>query len=312
MEYNLLILSQPWIQCCWLQRKKYKRVALKVKSVIGELPDKFRIIWNIIKEQLKDLPILPTWLPTFVLIGWYTQEQKEIFNKLNAGFLLPAERDLMHYVMMVHNDGFAWETLERGHFWEDFFPPVNIPVILHKPWVQWNRPIPLGLYDELCRLVKDKIDAGVFELSNSSHRSRWFVVVKKDGKSLCIIQSLEPLNQVTIVHSGVLQFTEQLAESLTRRACSSMMDWYDERALAPLSQDLTMFQTPFGALRLTTLLMGWTNSISIFHDDITYILQPKIPQVTQPYINDVLVRGPASRHIEEDGTPETIPDNPGI
>ena len=42
------------------------------------------------------------------------------------------------------------------------------------------------------------------------------------------------------------------------------------------------------------------------------ILQDEIPHVTQPYIDDVPVRGPASRYIQENGEPETIPDNPGI
>jgi Integrase zinc binding domain/RNase H-like domain found in reverse transcriptase len=87
---------------------------------------------------------------------------------------------------------------------------------------------------------------------------------------------------------------------------------YDERALSPSSRDLTTFQTPYGALRLTTLPMGWTNSVPIFHDDVTYILQPEIPHVTQPYIDDVPVKGPPTRYIKEDGEPETIPQNSGI
>jgi len=296
-------------------KKKYKPVAQKIKPVIAELPDKFRIIRNIIGDPLRNLPILPKIPPTFTPTGKYTQERKDLFDKLNPGFLLPAERDLMHYFMMVHEDGFAWETSERGHFREDFFPPIDIPIVPHKPWVQRNIPIPPGLYKEICRLVKDKIDAGVFEPSNSSYRSRWFVVIKKDGKSLRIVQSLEPLNQVTIAHSGVPPFTEQLAEQFAGRACCSMMDLYvgyDERALAPSSRDLTTFQTPYGAMRLTTLPMGWTNSVPIFHDDVTHILQQEIPHVTQPYIDDVPVRGPATRYIQENGEPETIPDNPGI
>ena len=44
----------------------------------------------------------------------------------------------------------------------------------------------------------------------------------------------------------------------------------------------------------------------------TYILQPEILHVTQPYIDDVPVKGPATRYIKEDGEPETIPENPGI
>ena len=87
---------------------------------------------------------------------------------------------------------------------------------------------------------------------------------------------------------------------------------YDECTLAPPFRNLTSFKTPYGALQLTTLPMGWTNSVPIFHDDVTYILQPEIPHDTQPYINDVPVKGTATRYIKEDGEPETIPENPGI
>jgi integrase-like protein/reverse transcriptase-like protein len=295
--------------------KKYKPVALKVRPIIGELPEKFRIVRKIIGDPLEHLPVLNPNPPPFTPCGRYTQERKEIFDKNNAGFLLPAERELLHHFMMLHQDAFAWNDTERGHFREDFFPPIDIPVVPHTPWVQKNIRIPPGLYDEVCKVIQRKIDAGVFEPSNSSYRSRWFCVVKKDGKSLRIVQSLEPLNQVTIQHSGVPPFTEQLAEHFAARACGSMMDLYvgyDERALAPSSRDYTTFQSPYGALRLTTLPMGWTNSVPIFHDDVTYILQPEIPEFTQPYIDDVPVRGPASRYILPSGEAERIPENPGI
>ena len=41
-------------------KKKYKPVALKVKLVICELPDKFCILQNITGDLLKDLPVLDT------------------------------------------------------------------------------------------------------------------------------------------------------------------------------------------------------------------------------------------------------------
>ena len=37
-------------------------------------------------------------------------------------------------------------------------------------------------------------------------------MVKKDGTLLRIVQSFEPLNEVTIQHSGVPPFMEQLVE----------------------------------------------------------------------------------------------------
>jgi hypothetical protein len=58
--------------------------------------------------------------------------------------------------------------------------------------------------------------------------------------------------------------------------------------------------------------MGWTNSVPIFHDDVTFILRPEIPQVTQPYIDDVPVRGPATRYVLPSGEEERIQQNPGI
>ena len=69
--------------------------------------------------------------------------------------------------MMLHKDVFAWEVSECSHFREDFFPPVDIPVILHTPWVQRNIPILPGLFDKVCHIIKEKIDSGVMEPSNS-------------------------------------------------------------------------------------------------------------------------------------------------
>ena len=58
--------------------------------------------------------------------------------------------------------------------------------------------------------------------------------------------------------------------------------------------------------------MGWTNSVPIFHEDITYILQPEIPHTTIPYIDDVPICGPATCYLTKDGSPETHPANSGI
>ena len=86
---------------------------------------------------------------------------------------------------------------------------------------------------------------------------------------------------------------------------------YDETTLAPTSRDYTTFH-PYGALRLVTLPMGWTNSVPIFHDDVTYILREEIPHVTRPYIDDVPIKGPKTRYELEGGGYETIPENSGI
>ena len=296
--------------------KKYKPVALKVRPVETELPSWFRITCNIKGDPLQGMPKISAHPPVFTPTGRYTLERKQVIDAARPGdFLLPEECALMHHFMSIQNAGFAWEDSERGHFREDFFPPIEIPTIPHKPWADRNIPIPPGIYAEICRIIKLKLDAGVYEPSNSSYRTRWFPVAKKDGKSLRIVHSLEPLNRVTITHAGVTPFTDQIGEHFTGCACGGMLDLYvgyDERGLAETSWDLTTFQSPFSALRLVTLPMGWTNSVPIFHDDVTHILQPEIPDTTVPYIDDVPIWGPESRYPLPDGTEERIPENPGI
>lgn len=105
-----------------------------------------------------------------------------------------------------------------------------------------------------------------------------------------------------------------LAEQFGRRACSTILDLYvgyNKHLVAPLSRDLTTFQTPFGALCHCTLPMGWSNSVPIFHNDVTYILQPEIPEITVPYIDDVPGKGPKSDYRNADGV-YAMPENPGI
>ena len=160
------------------------------------------------------------------------------------------------------------------------------------------------------------MDTGVYERSNSLYHSRWFYIAKKEANAIrCPIHSLEPLNTVTIQHSGVTPFTKQIAEQFAGCACRGMLDLYvryDECALAESSRNYTTFQTPYSALHLTKLLMGWTNAVPIFHDDVTHILQPEVPQYMIPYIDNVPICSLTMTYQAPDGTFKTIPENSSI
>lgn len=295
--------------------KKYKPVDKKVRPVFVLGPEEFRIVRDIKGDPLAEMPELPVNPPEYTPTGRYTQERKDWFDKAHPDFWWPEERKLMHAFMSLQNGAFAWEEMERGSFKPEFFAPVQIATVPHQPWVQRQGPIAPFLFEPLCEMMRSKISAGVWEPSNSSYRSRWFCVMKKDGKSMRIVHSLEPLNAVSIAHSGLPPNVEDLASRFAGLSCGTTMDLYvgyDERLLAESSRDLTTFQTPYGAMRLVTLPMGWTNSVPIFHDDVTTILQPEIPKFTEPFIDDVPIKGPKSRYQDKDGTYETIPGNPGI
>jgi hypothetical protein len=58
--------------------------------------------------------------------------------------------------------------------------------------------------------------------------------------------------------------------------------------------------------------MGWMNSVPIFHDDVTFILQAEISHVTIPYINNIPIKGPTTTYQKVDDSYKTILENPGI
>jgi hypothetical protein len=126
---------------------------------------------------------------------------------------------------------------------------------------------------------------------------------------------IQGVTAVTIAHSGVPPATEELAEACAGCACGGTLDLYvgyDEREIEENSRDLTTFQTPYGAMRLVYLPMGWTNSVPIFHEDVRAIEMEEIPHVTVPCIDDVPVIGLATCYELPGGGYETIPENNGI
>jgi hypothetical protein len=289
----------------YVGKKKYKLVTKKVTPIGATLPEEFCIVRNIQGDPLADLPILSPFPINFSPTGCYDQASFDIIKKNHPhSFLTTEERRFMHHFMMIHQDRFAWNETQKGSFRKDFFPPVCMPITKHVPWVLRNMPIPPGIYNAVLDVVRKKIAAGVYEQSNSSYRSRWFTVLRKGGDKLCIVHDLQPLNAVTIQDAGVPPYTEQLAENCGGRAAYSLLDLfvgYDERTLGVKSCDLTTFQMPLGTFCLTSVPMGWSNSVPIFYADVTYTLQDEIPNVTIPFLDDAPIKGPLTRYEQPNG-----------
>jgi hypothetical protein len=112
--------------------------------------------FQIVFKSFAILPAIHSLLypPPFIPTGRYMMERHDFINKvLPTDFLWPAERELMHHIMCLQNQGFAWDDSERGRFREDFFAPIEMPIVDHKPWVLRNILIPPGIYNEVCRVI---------------------------------------------------------------------------------------------------------------------------------------------------------------
>ena len=293
---------------------KYKRADKKVRPVPATLPEEFHTIRRIPEDPLLTLPPLPTHPPDFVPGKRLMQERLDKLNLNSDGFLWPEELKLVHHILKLNERALAWTEAEKGRFRDEYFTPVKIPVIEHVPWAHKNLPIPPGMLEDVIKLFKEKITAGVYEPSDASYRSRWFCVKKKNS-SLRLVHDLQPLNAVTIRNAGVPPIPNQIIESMAGRSCYSVLNLlvgYDHRTLDEALRDLTTIQSPIGTKRLTCLPQGWTGAVTIFHSDVVFILEPEIPDPALPFVDDTNVKGPATRYETEDGGYKTIPANPQI
>ena len=108
---------------------------------------------------------------------------------LGKGLLLPKEVKLAEWIVCTHNTAFAWTDDERGSFDPQYFAPIEIPVIVHTPWVLRQGPIPRGILSDVTTIIENKWRSSVYKPSSSSYNSRWFCVFKKDGKSLRLVHT---------------------------------------------------------------------------------------------------------------------------
>jgi hypothetical protein len=128
--------------------------------------------------------------------------------------LWPEELKLICWLVLVHETTFVWEPGERGRFKEEYFPPIKIATVPHTPWVQRNIPIPPAIFNDVVKIIKGKIEGGVYEPLNASYHSRWFCVIKKDGKSLRLVHNLQLLNAVTVkdavCHHSLIKYSKKV------------------------------------------------------------------------------------------------------
>ena len=293
---------------------KYKKVDQKIRPVPMLIPEHMKARRKFPSKPLQNLPSLPYYPPEFRPTSKITEERMTDLGIDLRSELLPEEKKLLKHVLVVNQRSIAFAEQERGTFRRDYFSDYKMPVVDHLPWQDKNMPIPHGYHDEIIRLLKEKIDHGVYEEAQSSYRSWWFCVKKKNGE-LRIVHDLQTLNGISIRDSGVPPILEEFVEAYAGQSVYTVLDMYwgfHAQMLDVHSRDMTAFQTPLGVLRIASLPMGYTNSPAEFQACMMFILKDEVPDKAGVFIDDIPIKGPPTRYLDKDGQEEQIPQNPGI
>ena len=173
---------------------------------------------------------------------------------------------MMAVVLLSNETALAWTEEEKGGFKEEYIPAHRIPVIEHIPWQDRNIRLPVRTREKVIAFLKEKLKSGLYERSQSSYRSGYFAVEKKDGR-IRIVHDLQKLNSVTIRDAGLPPNMDELTEDLAGCQIYTALDafaGYDQITLHPESRDLTSFESYLGMMRLRRLPQGWTNAVAAF------------------------------------------------
>ena len=293
---------------------KYKRVDQKVRPISMIMPEEMKSRRHFPNDPLQNLPQLPHHPPQFIPTEKVTEERMASLAIEEHDELLPEEKKLLQHIILLNERSIAFSEDERGTFKDTYFSDYIIPTVEHEPWIEKNIPIAHSYRDEIIRLLKEKVKAGVYEPTTTAYRSKWFCVKKKDG-GLRIVHDLQNLNGVTIRDSAVPPIVEEFVEAYAGRSVYTVLDMYwgfHARMIDARCRDMTAFQTPLGTFRLTSLPMGFTNAPAEFQACMMYILQDEVPDIAGVFIDDIPIKGPATHYLNSEGKPEVLPENPGI
>ncbi|GBG78929.1 hypothetical protein CBR_g28645 [Chara braunii] len=115
-------------------------------------------------------------------------------------------------------------------------------------------------------------------------------------------QDLQRLNAVTMRDAGGLPNADALSESCSGRPIISLIDLYsgyDQFPVYPPDRPVTAMHTPRGLIHMNGAPQGWTNAVAMVQRHMIKAMQMASPHITQPYIDDLSVKGPKEKGEDE-------------
>ncbi|GBG71184.1 hypothetical protein CBR_g8486 [Chara braunii] len=197
-----------------------------------------------------------------------------------SGFLSPQERTLMVETMKRRHCAYAFNDDERGRLDVDKIPMIRMHTVLHELWNLRGARYP-----------------------NPNEEKK--VVDYLDGKirtTLQWVQDLQRLNAVMVRDAGGLPNADALSESCAGRPIISLIDLYsgyDQFPVYPLDRPVTTMHTPRGLIHMNVAPQGWANAVAMVQRHMIRVMQTVNPHITQPYIDNLAVKGPKEKEEDE-------------
>ncbi|GBG69563.1 hypothetical protein CBR_g4397 [Chara braunii] len=218
------------------------------------------------------------------------------------GFLSPQERTLMVETMKRRHCAYLFNDDECGRLDVDKIPMIRIHTVPDESWNLRGARYPNP--DEEKKVVNyldGKMRTYEADYSSGPYASPWFCFIEPNG-TLRWVQDLQRLNAVTVRDARGLPNADALSESCAGRPIISLIDLYfgyDQFPVYPPDRPVTSMHTPRGLIHMNVAPQGWTNAVAMVQRHMIRVMQTVSPHITQPYIDDLSVKGPKEKEEDE-------------
>ncbi|GBG75359.1 hypothetical protein CBR_g19991 [Chara braunii] len=209
---------------------------------------------------------------------------------------------MMVELMKRRHHAYAFSDEERDRLDVDKISMIRIHTMPHEPWNMRGARYPNPDKEKkVVDYLDGKISTHVADYSSGPYASPWFCFIKPDG-TLRWVQDLQRLNAVTVRDAGGLPNADALSESCAGRPIISLIDLYpgyDQFSVYLPDRPVTAMHTPRGLIYMNVAPQGWTNAVAMVQRAMIRVMQSVSPHITQPYIDDLAMKGPAVKESDE-------------
>lgn len=210
-------------------------------------------------------------------------------------------------------DGVPAEVQELIHEFDDIFAtPQGLPPSRAQdhfiPIMEGSKPVNANPYrcpylqkSEIERLVREMLDHGIIQHSNSPYASPVLLVRKKDNTwRFCV--DYRALNAITIKNRFPIPIIEELLDELYGSKYFTKLDLrsgYHQIRVQDKDVHKTAFKTQFGHYEFLVMPFGLTNAPATFQSVMNEVFSEQLRQFVLVFFDDILVYSPdMSSHME--------------